>query len=108
MKIVQKIKEPIKEEMEVFEKKFKNSMMSKISLLNRITFFIVKRKGKQIRPMFVFLVAKLMGNGKIDESLFDHEIKNGGAVIFDEAGVHRGSKTKLSDRMVLRFFYQRV
>ncbi|MBK79132.1 MAG: polyprenyl synthetase [Flavobacteriaceae bacterium] len=67
MKIVQKIKEPIKEEMEVFEKKFKNSMMSKISLLNRITFFIVKRKGKQIRPMFVFLVAKLMGNGKIDE-----------------------------------------
>ena len=67
MRIIQKIKQPIKEEMEVFEKKFKNSMMSKISLLNRITFFIVKRKGKQIRPMFVFLVAKLLGNGYINE-----------------------------------------
>ena len=64
---IKKIKEPIKEEMEVFEKKFKTSMMSEISLLNKITFFIVKRKGKQIRPMFVFLVAKLLGNGKVNE-----------------------------------------
>jgi len=67
MKEIKKIKEPIKEEMEVFEKKFKTSMMSEISLLNRITFFIVKRKGKQIRPMFVFLVAKLLGNEKVNE-----------------------------------------
>ena len=67
MKEIKKIKEPIKEEMDVFEKKFKTSMMSKISLLNRITFFIVKRKGKQIRPMFVFLVAKLLGNKKVNE-----------------------------------------
>ena len=64
---IKKIKEPIKEEMEVFEKKFKTSMMSEISLLNRITFFIVKRKGKQIRPMFVLLVAKLLGNEKVNE-----------------------------------------
>ena len=64
---IEKIKEPIKEEMEVFEKKFKTSMMSEISLLNRITFFIVKRKGKQIRPMFVLLVAKLLGNEKVNE-----------------------------------------
>ena len=64
---IEKIKEPIKEEMEVFEKKFKASMMSEISLLNRITFFIVKRKGKQIRPMFVLLVAKLLGNEKVNE-----------------------------------------
>ena len=64
---IKKIKEPIKEEMEVFEKKFKTSMMSEISLLNKITFFIVKRKGKQIRPMFVFLVAKLLGNEKVNE-----------------------------------------
>ena len=67
MKEIKQIKEPIKEEMEVFEKKFKTSMMSEISLLNRITFFIVKRKGKQIRPMFVFLVAKLLGNEKVNE-----------------------------------------
>lgn len=46
-------------------------------------------------------------DGKIDENLFDHEIKKGGAVIFDEAGVHKGSKTELNDRMVLRFFYRK-
>ena len=66
MKVIEKIKKPIKEEMEIFEKKFRSSMISEISLLNRITFFIIKRKGKQIRPMFVFLVAKLLGNGKIN------------------------------------------
>jgi len=65
--VIKKIKEPIKEEMKIFEKKFKTSMMSEISLLNRITFFIVKRKGKQIRPIFVFLAAKLLGNGKVNE-----------------------------------------
>ena len=53
--------------MKIFEKKFRTSMMSEISLLNRITFFIVKRKGKQIRPIFVFLAAKLLGNGKVNE-----------------------------------------
>ena len=65
--MIKKIKEPIKEEMKIFEKKFKTSMMSEISLLNRIIFFIVKRKGKQIRPIFVFLAAKLLGNGKVNE-----------------------------------------
>ena len=65
--MIKKIKEPIKEEMKIFEKKFKTSMMSEISLLNRITFFIVKRKGKKIRPIFVFLAAKLLGNGKVNE-----------------------------------------
>jgi len=65
--VIKKIKEPIKEEMKIFEKKFKTSMMSEISLLNRIIFFIVKRKGKQIRPIFVFLAAKLLGNGKVNE-----------------------------------------
>lgn len=46
-------------------------------------------------------------DGKIDKNLFDYEIKKGGAVIFDEAGVHKGSKTELNDRMVLRFFYRK-
>ena len=70
MKVVEKIKEPIYEEMELFEKKFSKSMSSHISLLNRITHFIVNRKGKQMRPMFVFLVAKMMGNGKLNERSF--------------------------------------
>ena len=70
MKIVEKIKEPIYEEMELFEKKFSKSMSSHVSLLNRITHFIVNRKGKQMRPMFVFLVAKMMNNGRVNERSF--------------------------------------
>ncbi|MGL4583114.1 MAG: polyprenyl synthetase family protein [Flavobacterium sp.] len=61
MNIVQQIKQPIQSEMELFEKKFRNSMTTKVALLNRITYYIVNRKGKQMRPMFVFLVAKMVG-----------------------------------------------
>ncbi len=56
MKPVEQIKLPIKNEMELFEEKFKESMLTKVPLLNRITYYIVRRKGKQMRPMFVFLV----------------------------------------------------
>ena len=56
------IKQPIFSEMELFEKKFHESMTSKVALLNRITYYIVNRKGKQMRPMFVFLVAKMVAN----------------------------------------------
>ena len=58
---VKAIKAPIEQEMENFELKFKSSMKSKVPLLDRITRYIVKRKGKQMRPMFVFLCAKLCG-----------------------------------------------
>ena len=44
MKIVEEIKNPIQKEMELFEKKFKDSMLSKAPLLNRITYYIVRRK----------------------------------------------------------------
>ena len=67
MKVVEQIKQPIHQEMELFEEKFTQSMSSKVALLNRITHFIVNRKGKQMRPMFVFLVAKMLGNGKVNE-----------------------------------------
>ena len=60
MKITEQIKQPIIKEMELFEQKFYDSMSSKVALLNRITFYIVKRKGKQMRPMFVFLTAKMV------------------------------------------------
>jgi len=56
--------------MELFEEKFKESMISNVPLLNRITHFIVRRKGKQMRPMFVFLVAKMVSNGKFDERTY--------------------------------------
>ena len=56
--------------MEFFELKFKASMVSKVSLLNRITHYIVRRKGKQMRPMFVFLVAKMVSNGNFKEKTY--------------------------------------
>lgn len=58
---IQEIKAPIIHEMQSFEKHFRNSMKSKVPLLDKITHYIVKRKGKQMRPMFVFLSAKLFG-----------------------------------------------
>jgi len=56
--------------MEFFETKFKASMISNVSLLNRITHYIVRRKGKQMRPMFVFLVAKMVSNGQFKERTY--------------------------------------
>lgn len=58
---VNEIKAPIAKEMEEFELKFKSSMKSSVPLLDKITHYIVKRKGKQLRPMFVFLSAKVCG-----------------------------------------------
>lgn len=56
--------------MELFEQKFRLSMSSKVALLNRITHYIVNRKGKQMRPMFVFLVAKMLDNGQVSERTY--------------------------------------
>lgn len=70
MKIISQIKLPIEKEMELFEKKFSQSMTSKVALLNRITHFIVNRKGKQMRPMFVFLTAKMFSEGKVNERTY--------------------------------------
>jgi len=70
MKVVERIKEPIYQEMELFEEKFTQSMSSKVALLNRITHFIVNRKGKQMRPMFVFLIAKMFNNGDVNDRTY--------------------------------------
>ena len=58
---IKEIKRPIAAEIDVFEEKFKTSMQSSVPLLDRITHYIVKRKGKQIRPMFVFFSASICG-----------------------------------------------
>lgn len=70
MDITSQIKQPILEEMELFEKKFYQSMTSKVALLNRITYYIVNRKGKQMRPMFVFLTAKMISGGEVLERTY--------------------------------------
>lgn len=58
---VEEIKSPVKEEMVLFEEKFKLAMKSEVALLDKITHYIIKRKGKQLRPLFVFLSAKMLG-----------------------------------------------
>ncbi len=45
-------------------------MSSKVALFNRITYYIVNRKGKQMRPMFVFLTAKLLNGGEVNERTY--------------------------------------
>ncbi len=62
VKSLNAIKGPIDKELKVFEKRFRDSMRSDVALLDKITYYIVQRKGKQIRPMFVFLSAKLCGD----------------------------------------------
>ena len=55
------VKKPIAAELALFEKKFVENVRSRNPLLDRIMRFIIKRKGKQMRPMFVFLAAKICG-----------------------------------------------
>src|SRR6476660_8342858 len=61
-------KDLIAEELHTFEQKFTQSVKSHTPLLDRIMKYIIKRKGKQLRPMFVFLSAKL--HGEINESTY--------------------------------------
>jgi octaprenyl-diphosphate synthase len=65
---VKAIQDPIRDEMKIFEKKFQDSMKTRVALLDRIMGFIVSRKGKQMRPMFVLLMAKM--NGGINEKTY--------------------------------------
>ncbi|MEY4522904.1 MAG: hypothetical protein RIT10_2089 [Bacteroidota bacterium] len=66
---VKEILDPIQTEMTEFEAHFQKSMQSKVPLLDKITHYIVKRKGKQMRPMFVFLTSKMLG--EITDKTFD-------------------------------------
>lgn len=58
----------IASELATFEEKFAESVKSQTPLLDRIMKYIIKRKGKQLRPMFVFLSAKL--HGTVNESTY--------------------------------------
>ena len=67
MSQIDNIKRPISHELDLFEVKFREAMKSNVPLLDTIMTYIVKRKGKQVRPMFVFLSAKLF-NGINDST----------------------------------------
>ena len=70
MSKVYDIRKPIEHEMEVFEEKFSKLMLSSVPLLNRITHYIIKRKGKQMRPMLIFLCSKLLNSGELNEKVY--------------------------------------
>lgn len=61
MLTVEEMMKPIDAEMSEFEVRFRQSMKSKVPLLDKITHYIIRRKGKQMRPMFIFLSAKMLG-----------------------------------------------
>jgi octaprenyl-diphosphate synthase len=68
MSRLKQIQQPIHSEIKQFESKFKTILENKVPLLNTITDFLYRRKGKQIRPTFVFLSAKM--HGEINESTY--------------------------------------
>ncbi len=68
LSLINQIKDPIASELALFERKFREAMKSNVPLLDTIMTYIVKRKGKQVRPMFVFYSAKLFGG--INDSTF--------------------------------------
>lgn len=69
MQKVEDIMAPIQSELTTFEAYFKESMRSDVALLDKVTQYVVKRKGKQMRPMFVFLTAKMLG--EINQVTYD-------------------------------------
>ena len=69
MMTVKEIMAPIDAEMNEFEIRFRQSMKSKVPLLDKITHYIIRRKGKQMRPMFLFLTAKMLGN--VNDKTYD-------------------------------------
>ncbi len=70
MSRLEDIKKPVKEQIAEFEQVFKKSMKSKIPLLDKVTRYILKRKGKQMRPLFVFLTANMIDSGSVSRSTY--------------------------------------
>ncbi len=68
VKAINSIKAPIADELLKFEEHFRNAMKSKVALLDKIMYYIVQKKGKQVRPMLVFLCAKSCG--QINDSTY--------------------------------------
>jgi octaprenyl-diphosphate synthase len=69
MMSVKEIMHPVQDEMVEFEDRFRQSMKSKVPLLDKITHYIIRRKGKQMRPLFIFLTSKMLG--KVTDKTYD-------------------------------------
>lgn len=66
---VNQIIAPVEAEMSEFEDRFRESMKSQGPLLDKVTHYIIKRKGKQMRPLFIFLSAKMLG--EVSDKTYD-------------------------------------
>lgn len=66
---IEKIFHPVAQDLIAFEDHFRENMRSKVPLLDKVTHYIVKRKGKQIRPLFIFLTSKMLGD--VNKKTFD-------------------------------------
>lgn len=90
------IKQPVKSELKEFESFFKKSMISQVPLLDRITYYIVKSKGKQLRPVFVFLCSKMQGaitDSSFNAASFIELIHTASLVhddVVDDSNIRRG------------------
>lgn len=69
MMTVNQIIAPVEAEMSEFEDRFRESMKSQAPLLDKVTHYIIKRKGKQMRPLFIFLSAKMLG--EVSDKTYD-------------------------------------
>ncbi len=81
-----KIKEPVSKELKEFEKHFKDLMKSSVPLLDKITYYIVQKKGKQVRPILVFLCAKICGqiNPSTDVAASLIELSHTASLVHDD------------------------
>lgn len=68
-KIIEQIRSSIYEEIKLFNNNYYKIIQSKVNLMNNITHYIMKLKGKQIRPILIFLIAKMLG--KITEKTYN-------------------------------------
>jgi octaprenyl-diphosphate synthase len=77
---------PVASEMDEFESRFRESLVSKVAMLDKVTHYIVKRKGKQMRPLFVFLTSKMLGeiNDKTYESATLIELLHTATLVHDD------------------------
>jgi octaprenyl-diphosphate synthase len=86
MMSVEEIMHPVKDEMAKFDVIFRGNLQSNAALLDKITQYIVKRKGKQIRPLFLMLTAKMLGeiNDKTYEAASLFEILHTATLVHDD------------------------
>lgn len=69
MSTINDIMHPVSFEMKEFETRFRANMKSKVPMLDKVTHYIIRRKGKQMRPLFIFLTAKMLG--EVNDRTYD-------------------------------------